>query len=91
MTATFLILIIIFVASVALFYRVLAGYQRAETRQRRLFDAILEYALRLSFYECRDFLLIAQTGDQAELERRWRTWAEFRDAALRGEYAWGIS
>lgn len=81
----------VFIASAALFYKMLAGYQRQEARQRRLFTATLEFARQLGIYECREFLLVAQTNDQAELERRWPTWVEFRDDALRGDYAWGIA
>ena len=80
-----------FILSVAIFYWMIVKYQRSEMRQRRLFAATIEYSLQLSFYEYRDFLMAAQTGDQYELERRWPTWAEYRDAALRGDYTWGIA
>ncbi|RAX42432.1 hypothetical protein [Rhizobium tropici] len=91
MAALFSFTVIVFLACVAIFYATIVGYQRQEERQRRLFDATIEFARQLGVYECRDFLAVAQTGDQAELERRWPTWPEFRDAGLRGDYAWGIA
>ena len=77
--------------SIAATYWITIASQRREERLRRLHDATLEFAQRLSLFECRQFLAVAQTGDQAELERRWKAWAEFRDAALRGDYSWGIA
>ncbi|MFT4162741.1 hypothetical protein [Shinella sp.] len=91
MAAILVVQTVVFIASAALFYGILVGYQRQEARQLRLFTATLEYARQLGIYECREFLLVAQTGDQVELDRRWPTWVDFRDAALRGDYAWGIA
>ncbi len=91
MAALLLVQTIVFFACSALFYGMLASFQRQDARQRRVFTATLEFARQLGIYECREFLLVAQTGDQTELSRRWPTWPEARDAALRGDYAWGIA
>ncbi len=76
-------------SSIIAAYVAMSAAQRREQKLRRMHNTTLEFAQRLTLFECRQFLAVAQTGDQAELERRWPTWAEFRDAGLRGDYAWG--
>jgi hypothetical protein len=76
-------------AAVSALFVAMIIFQRRELRLRRLHNATLEFAGRLSFYECNAFLQVAQTGDDAELARRWPTWPEFRDASMRGDYLWG--
>ena len=89
MATAFLFQTILFALIIILFYRTIVRYQSDRARLCRQFVLIIEFARQLSLYECRQFLLVAESGDQTELERRWPTWGEFRDAGLRGDYAWG--
>lgn len=91
MATAFLFQTMLFALIIILFYRKVVRYQSDRARLCTQFSLIVEFARQLGMYECREFLAVAQTGDQAELERRWPTWREFRDAGLRGDYAWGIA
>lgn len=78
-------------ATVSVSFMTIVIFQRREARLRRLHCATLEFAQRLGFYDCNAFLAVAETGDQAELERRWPTWPAYRDASMRGDYLWGAA